>query len=223
MKSRSQAAGRQARRRAAAQPRAAGAPVTGAVRSSNNSSANTHRRSAEIIDAAAQVFAERGYHGATHPGHCRRARHPPGEPLLLPARPRRSPSRSSVRTGWTDFFKAPRRSPLARARPQEKLAGLIRAHIAPILDRGDFVQGVSHATPVPAASAAAGGWANGRAGIEKIFETVIRDGMRKRRISRRSRSPADNARDIWVWPTPLPAGTARKRPRLSGSAANLPL
>src|SRR5476651_2890675 len=26
---------------------------------------NTHRRSVEIIEAAAQVFAERGYHGAT--------------------------------------------------------------------------------------------------------------------------------------------------------------
>ncbi len=44
---------------------------------------STHRRSAEIIEAAAQVFAERGYHGATTQDIAGRSEYPASQPLLL--------------------------------------------------------------------------------------------------------------------------------------------
>src|SRR5882672_5259394 len=57
MKSRSRPPARASARRVPA-----GAAV---VTSENSRRRSTHRRSPEIIEAAARVFAERGYHGAT--------------------------------------------------------------------------------------------------------------------------------------------------------------
>ena len=69
--------------------------------------------------------------------------------------------------------------PIAPARMAfETLAGLIRAHMVPILDRGNFVRVfLTQRQFLPNRSRRrVGKWSRG---LEKIFETVIRDGMRK--------------------------------------------
>ena len=62
--------------------------------------------------------------------------------------------------------------------PREKLASLIRAHIAPLLDRSNFVRVfLTQRQFLPNESRRRiGKWSRG---IEEIFETVIRQGMRK--------------------------------------------
>jgi TetR/AcrR family transcriptional regulator, cholesterol catabolism regulator len=76
-----------------------------------------------------------------------------------------------------DFFKAAQAIAYGPGSPSEKLASLIRAHILPILDRGDFVKVfLTQRQFLPNESRRrVGKWSRG---IENIFETVIREGQR---------------------------------------------
>jgi TetR/AcrR family transcriptional regulator, cholesterol catabolism regulator len=100
---------------------------------------NTHRRAAEILDAAAQVFARLGYHGASTQDIAdvlgvRQA-------SLYYYFPSKEAALENVCTrGVEDFYKAAQGIASGPGTAAEKLAGLVRAHIAPILDRGDFVK-----------------------------------------------------------------------------------
>lgn len=136
----------------------------------------THRRSGEIIDAAARVFAERGYHGATTQDIAdvlgiRQA-------SLYYYIPSKEVALELVCThGVAGFVETAQAIASGPGKPAEKLAGLIRAHIAPILDRGDFVRVFltqRQFLPTPSRRRV-GKWSRG---LEKIFEAVIRDGVR---------------------------------------------
>jgi TetR/AcrR family transcriptional regulator, cholesterol catabolism regulator len=137
---------------------------------------NTHRRSPEIIEAAARVFAERGYHGATTQAiadvlKIRQAS------LYYYFRSKEVALEIVCTRGVEDFFKAAQAIACGPGSPSEKLAGLIRAHILPILDRGDFVKVfLTQRQFLPNESRRrVGRWSRG---IENIFETVIREGQR---------------------------------------------
>jgi len=136
----------------------------------------THRRSAEIIEAAARVFAQRGYHGATTQdvADILRIR----QASLYYYVPSKEVALELVCTqGVAGFFEAAQAIASGPGSPTEKLAGLIRAHIAPILDRGDFVRVfLSQRQFLPNPSRRrVGKWSRG---LEQIFEGVLRAGMR---------------------------------------------
>jgi len=137
---------------------------------------NTHRRAAEILDAAAQIFARKGYHGASTQDIAdvlgvRQA-------SLYYYFPSKEAALENVCTrGVEDFYKAAQGIASGPGSASEKLAGLVRAHIAPILDRGDFVKVfLTQRQFLPNESRRhIGKWSRQ---IEEIFENVIRAGMK---------------------------------------------
>jgi len=136
----------------------------------------THRRSGEIIDAAAQVFAELGYHGATTQkiADVLRIR----QASLYYYFPSKEAALEQVcLRGVAGFFETARAIAEGPGRPVERLAGLMRAHISPILDRGNYVRVFqTQRRFLPNASRRrVGKWSRG---LEKIFEAVIREGAR---------------------------------------------
>ena len=137
---------------------------------------STHRRSGEIIEAAAQVFAERGYHGATTQDiadvlDIRQA-------SLYYYFPSKEVALEMVcMRGVEGFFETAKAIASGPGKPAERLSGLIRAHISPILDRGNFVKVfLTQRQFLPTHSRRKVG--QGSRGIEQIFENVIRDGQR---------------------------------------------
>jgi AcrR family transcriptional regulator len=137
---------------------------------------STHRRSPEIIDAAARVFAERGYHGATTQDiadvlNIRQAS------LYYYFRSKEVALETVCTRGVEDFYKAAQAIADGPGTAAERIAALIRSHISPILDRGDFVKVfLTQRQFLPNESRRrVGKWSHQ---IEKIFETVIRAGMR---------------------------------------------
>lgn len=137
---------------------------------------NTHRRAAEILEAAAQVFARLGYHGASTQDIAdvlgvRQA-------SLYYYFPSKEAALENVCTrGVEDFYKAAQAIASGPGTAAEKLAGLIRSHIAPILDRGDFVKVfLTQRQFLPNESRRRiGRWSRQ---IEATFETVIKAGMK---------------------------------------------
>jgi TetR/AcrR family transcriptional regulator, cholesterol catabolism regulator len=147
------------------------------ARPATPSKRNTHRRSVEIIEAAAQVFAERGYHGATTQDiadilHIRQAS------LYYYVPSKEAALELVCIQGVAGFFETAQAIACGPGKARERLAGLIRAHMVPILDRGNFVRVfLTQRQFLPNRSRRrVGKWSRG---LEKIFETVIRDGMRK--------------------------------------------
>jgi len=138
---------------------------------------NTHRRSAEIMEAAARVFAERGYHGASTQDIAdllgiRQA-------SLYYYFPSKEVALEQVcMQGVGGFFETAQAIATGPGSPREKLAGLIRAHIAPLLDRSNFVRVfLTQRQYLPNQSRRRiGKWSRG---IEKIFEAMIRQGATK--------------------------------------------
>lgn len=136
----------------------------------------THRRSAEIMEAAARVFAERGYHGASTQDiadllNIRQA-------SLYYYFPSKEVALEQVcMQGVGGFFETAQAIGSGPGTPREKLAGLIRAHIAPLLDRSNFVRVfLTQRQFLPNQSRRRiGKWSRG---IEQIFEAVIRQGIR---------------------------------------------
>ena len=99
----------------------------------------THGRSPEIIDAAARVFAERGYHGASTQDIAdvlgiRQAS------LYYYFRSKEAALEIVCARGVEDFYKAAKAIATGPGTPREKLTSLIRAHVTPNLDRRDFVK-----------------------------------------------------------------------------------
>ncbi len=136
----------------------------------------THRRSAEIIEAAARVFAERGYHGATTQdiADVLRIR----QASLYYYVPSKEMALELVCIhGVAGFFETAQAIAGGPGRPSERLAGLIRAHIAPVLDRLHFVRVVLNQRQfLPNRSRRRVGKLS--RGLEKVFEDVIRQGIR---------------------------------------------
>ena len=100
---------------------------------------NTHRRSVEIIEAAAQVFAERGYHGATTQDIADVLRIRQAS-LYYYVQSKEAALELVCIQGVAGFFETAQAIASGPGKAREKLAGLIRAHMVPILDRGNFVR-----------------------------------------------------------------------------------
>ncbi len=139
-------------------------------------SRKTHRRSAEIINAAARVFAERGYHGASTQDIAdilgiRQAS------LYYYFQSKEVALEIVCVRGVEDFFTAAQAIESGLGTAREKLTSLLRAHISPLLDRGDFVKVfLTQRQFLPNKSRRrVGKWSRG---IELIVESVIRDGIR---------------------------------------------
>jgi TetR/AcrR family transcriptional regulator, cholesterol catabolism regulator len=136
----------------------------------------THRRSPEIIDAAARVFATLGYYGATTQDIAdvlgiRQA-------SLYYYLPSKEVALEIVCThGVEDFYKAAKAIAAGPGTAREKLISLVRAHITPVVDRGDFVRVfLTQRQFLPQASRRrVGKWSRA---IEQLFEAVVRDGVR---------------------------------------------
>ena len=138
---------------------------------------NTHRRSVEIIEAAAQVFAERGYHGATTQDIADVLRIRQAS-LYYYVQSKEAALELVCIQGVAGFFETAQAIASGPGKAREKLAGLIRAHMVPILDRGNFVRVfLTQRQFLPNGSRRrVGKWSRG---LKKIFEAVIRDGMRR--------------------------------------------
>lgn len=109
-----------------------GAAPTGPV-------SNQRRRASEILDAAAKVFAERGYHGASTQDVAdvlgiRQASlyyYFPSKEIALEL---------VCMKGVEGFFEAASEVAAKKISATEKVRGLVEAHLAPLLDRADFVK-----------------------------------------------------------------------------------
>jgi AcrR family transcriptional regulator len=139
---------------------------------------NARRRSAEIVDAAARVFAERGYHGATTQDIAdvlgiRQAS------LYYYFSSKEAALELVCSHGVEAFVATGQAIAKGPGTAGERLAGLIRAHIAPLLDRNDYVKVfLTQRQFLPTASRRrVGQWSRD---LEAIFQDVVRDGIAKR-------------------------------------------
>jgi AcrR family transcriptional regulator len=133
------------------------------------------RRADEIIDAAARVFAERGYHGTTTQAIAdvlgmRQA-------SLYYYFPSKEAALEEVCARGTDgFVEAAERVAQQDLPSLEKLAGLIAAHLAPIETMPDYVRVfINERRYLPDASRKRIGRKSRR--LERCFEQVIQAGI----------------------------------------------
>lgn len=134
------------------------------------------RRTQEIIEAAARVFAERGFHGATTQDIAdvlgiRQAS------LYYYFSSKEDALELVCARGAEGFLEAAAVIAAGPQSPTEKLRGLIHAHLAPLLDRPDFVRVfLNERRHLPAASRRR--IAQTMRAYEKVIEEVIKAGMR---------------------------------------------
>ncbi|HWP25255.1 MAG TPA: TetR/AcrR family transcriptional regulator [Xanthobacteraceae bacterium] len=133
------------------------------------------RRAQEIIEAAARVFAERGFHGATTQDIAdvlgiRQAS------LYYYFSSKEDALELVCARGAEGFLEAAAVIAAGSQSPTEKLRALIHAHLAPLLDRPDFVRVfLNERRHLPPASRRRIGQTI-RA-YEKVIEEVIKAGM----------------------------------------------
>ena len=99
----------------------------------------THGRTPEIINAAARVFAERGYHGASTQDIADVLGIQQAS-LYYYFRSKEAALEIVCARGVEDFYEAAKAIAAGPGTPREKLTSLIRAHVTPNLDRRDFVK-----------------------------------------------------------------------------------
>ena len=135
------------------------------------------RRAPEIIEAAARVFAQRGFHGATTQDIAdvlgiRQA-------SLYYYFPSKEGALELVClqgvAGYFEVAKAVASGPGAAA---DKLARLVKSHLAPLADRGDFVRVfLNERQHLPSESRRrVGKWSRG---LERVFQDVLKEGVRR--------------------------------------------
>jgi len=137
----------------------------------------TRRRAPEIIDAAARVFAERGFHGATTQDIAdvlgiRQAS------LYYYFSSKEGALELVCQKGVEGFFEAAKAIARGPGTPRERIADLIRSHLTPLTDRGDYVRVfLNERQHLPTESRRrVGKWSRG---LEKIFEDVLKEGVRR--------------------------------------------
>lgn len=97
------------------------------------------RRADEIIDAAAAVFAERGYHGAsTQDVADRLGMRQASLYYYFPSK--ESALEQVCLRSVADFVERAETIAAGPARAAEKLAAIVRSHLAPVESRGDYVR-----------------------------------------------------------------------------------
>lgn len=139
--------------------------------------ANQRRRAPQIIEAAARVFAERGYHGATTQDIAdvlgiRQAS------LYYYFSSKEEALELVCTKGVEGFFDAAKTIAAGPGSAVERLTLLINSHLSPLIDHRDFVKVFQNERQyLPAESRKrVGRWSRG---LERIFEDVISEGMAK--------------------------------------------
>jgi len=142
---------------------------------SNRSTANRRRRTPQIIEAAAKVFAERGFHGATTQDIAnvlgiRQAS------LYYYFSSKEAALELVCLKGVEGFFDAAKTIAAEKKGARERLSLLIKSHLAPLVDRANFVKVfLNERQHLPSESRRRiGRWSRG---LERIFEQVIREGV----------------------------------------------
>jgi len=136
----------------------------------------SRRRAPQIIEAAARVVAERGFHGASTQDIAdvlgiRQAS------LYYYFASKEAALELVCLKGVEGFFEAARAIAAASATAGEKLGALVKSHLVPLVDRSDFVKVfLNERQHLPAESRRRiGKWSRG---LERIFEDVIKEGVR---------------------------------------------
>ena len=144
---------------------------------STRRSASQRRRAPQIIDAAARVFAERGFHGATTQDIAdvlgiRQAS------LYYYFSSKEAALELVCLRGVEGFFEAAKTIAARRESAQKRLISLIGSHLSPLVDRADFVKVfLNERQHLPRESRRRiGRWSRG---LERIFEDVIKEGVAK--------------------------------------------
>jgi AcrR family transcriptional regulator len=139
-------------------------------------SRSPRRRAPEIIDAAARVFAERGFHGATTQDIAdvlgiRQAS------LYYYFASKEGALELVCLKGVEGFVEAAKTIAGSSGSAGDRLEWLIRSHLLPLIDRSDFVKVfLNERQHLPTESRRRiGRWSRG---LERIFEDVIKDGVR---------------------------------------------
>jgi AcrR family transcriptional regulator len=138
---------------------------------------NSRRRSAEIIDAAARVFAERGFHGASTQDIAdvlgiRQAS------LYYYFESKEQALELVCLKGVEGFFEAAAAIAATSASPSEKLRRLITSHLTPLIDRAHFVRVfLNERQHLPRESRRRIG-RQSRA-LERVFEGVLKEGVER--------------------------------------------
>lgn len=137
--------------------------------------ASQRRRAPQIIEAAARVFAERGYHGATTQDIAdvlgiRQAS------LYYYFSSKEAALEAVCLKGVEGFFEAGKAIAAGPGTARERLTLLIQSHLSPLIDRRDFVKVfLNERQFLPAESRKrVGRWSRG---LERIFEEVIKEGI----------------------------------------------
>jgi AcrR family transcriptional regulator len=133
------------------------------------------RRAPEIIDAAARVFAERGFHGATTQDIAdvlgiRQAS------LYYYFSSKEAALEVVCLKGVEGFFDAAKAIASGPGNAAKRLSLLIESHLSPLIDRGTYVRVfLNERQHLPSESRRRiGRWSRG---LERIFEQVIREGV----------------------------------------------
>ena len=134
-----------------------------------------HRRAPQIIEAAAHVFAERGFHGATTQDIAnvlgiRQAS------LYYYFSSKEAALELVCLKGVEGFFEAAKAIAGKRSTARERLSLLINSHLSPLVDRPDFVKVfLNERQHLPTESRRRiGRWSRA---LERIFEDVIKEGI----------------------------------------------
>jgi TetR/AcrR family transcriptional regulator, cholesterol catabolism regulator len=139
--------------------------------------ASPRRRAPEIIEAAARVFAERGFHGATTQDIAdvlgiRQAS------LYYYFASKEDALEQVCRQGVGGYHEAAKAIAKGPGRAADKLARLIQSHLSPLTDRSDFVRVfLNERQHLPTESRRRIGKLS-RA-LERLFEDVLREGVRR--------------------------------------------
>ena len=145
--------------------------------SARRSRPSARRRAPEIIEAAARVFAERGFHGATTQDIAdvlgiRQAS------LYYYFASKEEALELVCLQGVAGYFEVAKAIAAGPGSAADKLSRLIKAHLSPLTDRSDFVRVFLHERQhLPAESRRRiGRWSRG---LERVFEEVLQDGVQR--------------------------------------------
>ena len=149
--------------------------MTVATLPSTRRAPSKRRRAPQIIEAAARVFAERGFHGATTQDIAdvlgiRQAS------LYYYFASKEAALELVCLKGVEGFFEAAKAIAAGPGSARERLSLLINSHLSPLIDRADFVRVFQRERKhLPAESRKRiGRWSRG---LERIFEDVISEGV----------------------------------------------
>ena len=144
---------------------------------STRRNASQRRRAPQIIEAAARVFAERGFHGATTQDIAdvlgiRQAS------LYYYFSSKEAALELVCLKGVEGFFESGKAIAAGPGTARERLSLLINSHLSPLRDRGNFVKVfLNERQHLPTESRRRiGRWSRG---LERIFEEVITEGVAK--------------------------------------------